>query len=233
MYICQRARPDIMTTIAFLCTRVSKSTEQDWDKLKRLMEYLKDTLDDELCLGADNLEEMGSFVDVSFAVHKDMRSHTGGGISFGRGVLLGRSTKQKINTMSSTESEIVGAADYLPNTVWLMKLLVHQGYKVKSSILYQDNQSAIRLEKNAQRSSSRRTRHLDIKYFGVRDRLRTEGIEVIYCPTGSMVADYFTKPLQGAIFRKLRDIVIGRVPISELKIQNLDADAQRSVLETE
>ena len=49
-----------MTTIAFLCTRVSKSTEQDWDKLKRLMEYLKDTLDDELCLGADNLEEMGS-----------------------------------------------------------------------------------------------------------------------------------------------------------------------------
>ena len=115
---------------------------------------------------------MGSFVDVSFAVHKDMRSHTGGGISFGRGLLLGRSTKQKINTTGSTESEIVGAADYLPNTVWLMKFLEHQGYKVKSSILYQDNQSAIRLEKNAQRSSSRRSRHLDIKYFWVRDRLR-------------------------------------------------------------
>ena len=113
-----------------------------------------------------------------------------------------------------------------------MKILENQGYKVKSSILYQDNQSAIRLEKNAQRSSSRRTRHLDIKYFWVRDRLRTGGVEVIYCPKESMVADYFTKPLQGAIFRKLRDIVIGRVPISELKIQNLDADAQRSVLET-
>ena len=176
---------------------------------------------------------MGSFVDVSFAVHKDMRSHTGGGISFGRGVLLGRSTKQKLNTTSSTESEIVEAADYLPNTVWLMKCLEHQGYKVKSSILYQDNQSAIRLEKNAQRSSSRRTRHLDIKYFWVRDRLRSEGIEVIYCPTESMVADYFTKPLQGAIFKKLRDIVMGRAPISELMIPNLDADAQRSVLETD
>ena len=119
-----------MTTIAFLCTRVSKSTEQDWDKLERLMEYLKGTLGDELCLGADKLEEMGSFVDVSFAVHKDIRSHTGGGISFGRGILLGRSTKQKLNTTSSTESEIVGAADYLPNTVWLMKFLENQGYKV-------------------------------------------------------------------------------------------------------
>lgn len=221
-----------MTTIAFLCTRVSKSTEQDWDKLERLMEYLKGTFGDELCLGADNLDEMGSFVDVSFAVHKDMRSHTGGGISLGRGILFGRSTKQKLNTTSSTESEIVGAADYLPNTVWLMKFLENQGYEVKSSVLYQDNQSVIRLEKNAQRSSSRRTRHLDIKYFWVRDRLRTEGIEVIYCPTDSMVAEYFTKPLQGAIFRKLRDIVMGRVPIKELKIPNLDADAQRSVLET-
>ena len=44
-----------MTTIAFLCTRVSKSTEQDFEKLQRLMEYLSNTLDDELCLGADNL----------------------------------------------------------------------------------------------------------------------------------------------------------------------------------
>jgi hypothetical protein len=161
---------------------------------------------------------LGSFVDVSFAVHEDMRSHTGGGVSFGRGILMGRSTKQKLNTTSSTEAEVVGAADYLPNVVWLMRFLEHQGYTLESSVLYQDNESAIRLERNGQRSSSRRTRHLDIKYFWVKDRLKVERINVEYCPTESMVADFFTKPLQGAIFHKLRDIVMGKVPISNLQI---------------
>ena len=52
-----------------------------------------------------------TFVDVSFAVHGDMRSHTGGCVSCGRGVFMGRSSKQKINTGSTTESEIVGAAE--------------------------------------------------------------------------------------------------------------------------
>ena len=218
MYMCQRSRPDIITVIAFLCTRVTKSTEQDWSKLKRLLEYLWSTIDDVLTLGAEDLNSIGSFVDVSFAMHEDMRSHTGGGVSFGRGILMGRSTKQKLNTTSSTESELVGAAEYLPNVVWLMNFLEHQGYETKSSVLYQDNVSAIRLEKNGQRSSSRRTRHIDIKYFWVKDRLQRENIEVIYCPTDSMVADFFTKPLQGAIFKKLCDIVMGRSPISSLKI---------------
>ena len=89
MYVCQRARPDIMITIAFSCTRVSRSTDQG-KKLRRLMEYLQVTINEELTLGAGSLDKIGSFVDVSFAVHQDMRSHTGGGISFGRDVSRNR-----------------------------------------------------------------------------------------------------------------------------------------------
>ena len=104
MYMYQRSRPDIITTIAFLYTRVTKSTEQDWGKLKRLLDYLWSTIDNVLTLGAEELKSIGSFVDVSFAMHEDMheelRSHTGGGVSFGRGILMGRSTKQKLNTTS-------------------------------------------------------------------------------------------------------------------------------------
>jgi hypothetical protein len=99
-----------------------------------------------------------------------------------------------------------------------MRFLEHQGYALESSVLYQDNESTIRLERNGQRSSSRRTRHLDIKYFWIKDRLKVERINVAYCPTESMVADFFTKPLQGALFHKLRDIVMGKVPISSLGI---------------
>ena len=134
MYVWQRNRTDIIATIAFLCTRVTKSTSQNWKKLKRLLEYSWSTIDDVLILGAEDLISMGSFVDVSFAMHEDMRSHTGGGVSFGRGILMGRSTKQKLNTTSSTKSELVGATDYLPNVVWLIKFLEHQGYKVQSSV---------------------------------------------------------------------------------------------------
>ena len=163
MYICQRGRVDVQTAVAFLSTRVSKSTEQDWSKLRRVVEFLNGTTDDVMILGADSLDKMDTFVDVSFAVHHDMRNHTGGGITFGRGVLMSCSVKQKLNTTSSTESEVVGAADYLPNTIWLMKFLECQGYKLKKSILHQDNESAIKLERNGKRSSSRRTRHIDIR----------------------------------------------------------------------
>ena len=82
MYVCQRGRPDIATTIAFLCTRVTKSTEQDWLKLKRLIDFLHGTLDDKLILGATTCNNIASFVNVSFADHEDMRSHTGGCITF-------------------------------------------------------------------------------------------------------------------------------------------------------
>jgi hypothetical protein len=59
-----------------------------------------------------------------------------------------KSTKQKLNTKSSTEAEVVGMSDYIPNTIWLRMFLKAQGYSVTSNILYQDNQSAKRLEKN-------------------------------------------------------------------------------------
>ena len=106
MFICQRCRLDITTAVSFLCTRVSKPTEQDWSKLKRALEFLCGTIEDGLTLGADSLEELLSFVDVSFAVHHDMKSHTGGGASFGRGIMMSLSKKQRINTSSTTESEV-------------------------------------------------------------------------------------------------------------------------------
>ena len=222
MWISQRCRLDISTAIAFLCTRVSAPTEQDWRKLKRVLEFSNGTVDDVLTLGAESLDELLNFVDVSFAVHSDMRSHTGGGASFGRGIFMNMSRKQRINTSSTTESEVVGVSDYLPNTIWLMRFLEAQGYKLKTSIMYQDNTAAIQLEKHGKKSSSRRTRHFDIRIFNVRDKLRNNNIEVVYCPTEKMVADFFTKPLQASQFRRLRWIVMGMDPISTINLNKSD-----------
>ena len=128
------------------------------------------------------------------------------------------SRKQRLNTGSSTEGEIVGVSDYDPNTIWLLKLLSAQGYKPKHTILYQDNESAIKLLKHGKKSSSRRTRHFDIRLFNMKDKLREEEIEIVYCPTNKMIADFFTKAIQGAQFRLLRRLVLGIAPISSLDL---------------
>ena len=223
MWVSQRCRLDISTTISFLCTRVSQPTEQDWLKLKRVLEFLNGTVGDKLTLGAESLDRLLNFVDVSFAVHSDMRSHSGGAASFGRGVFMPLSRKQRINTGSSTEGEVVGVSDYAPNTIWLLKFLSAQGHNPKMSILHQDNESAIKLLKHGKKSSSRRTRHIDIRLFNIKDKLSEEGIEVVYCPTKKMVADFFTKPLQGSQFRFLRRIVLGMEPMSSLDLLLPDA----------
>lgn len=67
------------------------------------------------------------WVNASYAVHPDMCSHTGGAMSLGRGCILYKSTKQKLNTKSSTEAKFVGASDYLPNAIWVKMFLHAEG----------------------------------------------------------------------------------------------------------
>jgi len=118
LYICKRCRLDIQNTVGFLTTRVSKPDEDDWKKLKRVLQYLRGTIDDKLILGCVDIGKMKSFVDASFAVHMDMKSHTGGGISWGLGILLSMCQKQRLNAKSSTEAEVIGVSDFLSGMIW-------------------------------------------------------------------------------------------------------------------
>ena len=102
--------PDIETVISFLYTRASDPTEEDWDKLRRVLCFLNQTIDDKLILGADSLGKLFVWIDGSHAVHPNMRGHTGGCISFGIGQAIAKASKQKINTKSSTETEIVATS---------------------------------------------------------------------------------------------------------------------------
>jgi hypothetical protein len=214
LYVSKRCRLDIQLTIGFLCTRVSCSTEQDWAKLKRLLQYLNGSLDDFLTIGADNLANMNTWIDASYAVHYDMKSHTGGAISLGRGACMSKSSKQKLNVKSSTEAELVGASDYVPNSLWAGRFLEHQGYPLQNNILHQDNQSAMKMERNGRTSCGQKSRHIDIRYFFIKDRIDSGELEVVYCPTEMMVADFFTKPLQGALFKKLRAVIMGEIDVA-------------------
>ena len=117
--------------------------------------------------------------------------------------------KQKLNTRSSTEAEVVGVSDFMPNMIWGRMFLEQQGITLRTNLLYQDNESVMKLEKNGRMSSGQRTKHMANRYFWIKDRLASEKIDLQHCPTGKMIAVFFTKPLQGSLFRKFRDIVLG------------------------
>jgi hypothetical protein len=182
----------------------------------RLLAYLLGTLDLKFRLGADPLDSFATWVDASFAVHADMCSHTGGVISFGRGGLICKSKKQSINTQSSTKAERIGASDYLPNTLFVKMFMAAQGYPISKAAFYQDNESAIKMENNGKASCGQRSRHIDIHYFFITDHAKRNSVTIEHCPTRIMLTDYFTKPLQGSLFRIFRSVLLGELPTSAL-----------------
>jgi len=218
LFVTKRARPDISVPVAFLTSRVTKADKDDWKKLKRLLRYLLATLNMPLTLSIDNMSILKTWVDAAYALHRDMRSHTGGAIMMGKGVLYGKSSKQKINTKSSTEAELVGASDFLPQTIWTRNFIEAQGYKIDDSDFYQDNMSAMQMERNGRASAGQQSRHINIRYFFIKDRIANGEINLVHCPTGIMVADFFTKPLQGYLFKKFRDIIMGITHFSTLTV---------------
>ena len=208
LFVCKRARQDIQPAIAFLTTRVKSPTKDDWCKLKRMMGFLKATSDDVLTLDADSSGTIVWHVDAAFAVHPDFRSHTGATMTLGKGVIQSVSTKQKINTRSSTEGELVSTDDVISKVMWTKLFLEAQGFTIKENIIHRDNQSTMKLEQNGKTSSGKRTRHFNIKYFYITCLIENNEVTIKYCPTDDMIADYMTKPLTGAKFTKFRKLIM-------------------------
>ena len=94
LFLSARARPDTCTAVSFLCSRRRAPDEDDWGKLKRVLKYLYGTKHMKLCIAADNLENSTWWVDASYAVHWDSRSHTGMVMSFGIGAGMSGSWRQ-------------------------------------------------------------------------------------------------------------------------------------------
>ena len=231
LFLSKRSRPDIQLAVAFLCTRVTRPDADDYKKLTRVIKYLRQTEDMALTIECDSLLVTKWWVDASFGCHEDLKSHTGGMMSLGKGAIYATSTRQKLNTRSSTEGELVAVHDVLPQILWTRNFLIDQGFKLHNNLLFQDNQIAILLENNGRGSSSKRTRHIDIRYFFIKDRVDKDEVKIEYCNTDTMIADFFTKPLQGARFTELRNKILNintsmSAPPTEMW------NAHRSVLDT-
>ena len=86
---------------------------------------------------------MHSYVDSAHMVHHDLKGHTGGFICFENGAFAAKSKKQRLNSNSSCEAELIGAGEYLKQIIWARNFMIAQGYEMKPTIIFQDNESTI------------------------------------------------------------------------------------------
>jgi hypothetical protein len=157
-----------------------------------------------LNLTIDNLQSTKWLVDSSHGVHEDGKGQTGAGMILGKGAIISFLRKQKSNTRSSTESELVGVDDAMPSILWSLYFLQEQGYGTTHATIYQDNKSAILLETNGKFSSSKRTKHIKMKFFFVKDKVDDGEVKIEHLPDEKMWIDMLTKPSQGIRFESDR-----------------------------
>ena len=129
--------------------------------------------------------------------------HPGGG-----GIAAG-STKQKLNTRSSTMSELVAVDDFLSKILWVRNFLSEQGIDIDTR-LYQDNKSTILMCNKGREVLSKRTRAMDVRYFAIKDNIEKGYLKVMHVGTSEMLGEFFTKPLQGSKFLKFRELILGQ-----------------------
>ena len=147
----------------------------------------------------------------------------------GRGSKIFRSTKQKLSTKGSMETEIVGLDDFMLEICWTRYFIAAKGYNVKDNCLHQDNKSSIIMENNGEDSSINCTKHINIWYFFINNRVNKGEVSVVWCPTGDMIGYYMTKPLKGDVLQKFRDQIMGVIPDADLGSGKVKVEQPRKV----
>jgi hypothetical protein len=207
LYLAGSVRKDLLLAVSSLCTRVCKPNETDMLKLQRVLRYLNATKDRFIFISDSPITNISAMIDASFAAHEDGKSHTGEVVFVGDMVVLAKSAKQKIVTKDSTEAELVGMADKMLDVICIAEFLKEQGLDLEIPTILQDNKSTIQWVDSA-------SKKLRNKYMLVRQELVKQGIKngdfkIDYLKTTDMVADILTKPLNGNLFKRLRECLSG------------------------
>jgi hypothetical protein len=211
-YIAKRIKPECLVVTSMLASRVQSPTEQDWSKLERLLAYINGAKNIPLCLEMDEAYpvRISASIDSSHATHGDYRGHTGVYISLGKGCIQAISVKQTINTKSSAETELVAASDGATPVINVQNIILSQGLQCEPALIDQDNKSTLAMLEKGQ-ATGPTSRHINIRYFWLTDRIVSGEVQVQYIESGEMTADALTKPLQGHLFYKHRKTLLNMI----------------------
>ena len=165
LFATKRARADTGPAISYLTARGIETDEDDWSKLAHLMKHIRVTLKILLKIGANGTGVLKWRIDGSYRVHLNMRGHSGDGLCMGRGFPISASTKQNLNTRSSTETELVRINYFMPGIIWTRNFLEAQEYGVREKSSFKTTEVQCFWKKNGKASSGKRTKHINIRYF--------------------------------------------------------------------
>jgi hypothetical protein len=204
MYLSVSSRPDITYMVSTLARFSSHPTKQHWTALKRVLRYLKGTVQYGIVYTRKSSRECIGYSDADWAGDLDDRKSTSGYLfQVSGGAVTWRSKKQSCVALSTAEAEYMALSSAAQEAVWLRQLTAELGSSPETATtIFEDNQSAIAMTKNPQFHG--RAKHISIKYHFIREQVSNGAINLEYCPTNQMLVDMFTKGLSRDQFCKLR-----------------------------
>lgn len=210
MFLCMGSRPDLSFAVNYFSRFQEGANINHWNHLKRTLRYIRGTVDLKLVFNENvNAPPVSTYVDADFGTDEFDRKSTSGYIvnAFGCPVMWS-SKKQTVVALSSTEAEFVAATAATCETIWFRKVFDDLEMPINSPTpVYEDNQGAICMSRNPE---TKRTKHIDIKYYFITDCVEQKKISMLYVPTEIQLADILTKALPRDRFEKLRDLILSR-----------------------
>jgi hypothetical protein len=209
LYLSRRGRPDIITAVGFLCTRVKSPTVEDSKKLMQVLGYLKQTKKYIISLKPAKMAQVEAYIDASYAIHEDGKSHTGLIVMIGGVAVFSASRKQKCVCKSPTEAELVALSDNLGFVELFQEFLGFvTNSKTDASVIFQDNTSVISMVTSG--GGITRAKHMRARMFLVMEAVQELRVKIKYVPlTALMIADGLTKPLDGKAFDFFAKTLLG------------------------
>ena len=203
-WLATNTRQDIAYAINKLSQFMKNSTLTHVQAVKRVVRYLKGTMELGKRFGSSETHDSSSYgyTDSSYGDDElTRRSHSGYAFLFYNGVISHFFRRQDTVSTSSTEAEYVGQCNAVKEAYFLKQVFNELGENIKGSMkIRADNQSVMALAKNS--GNHRRTKHISIQYHYVRELVQDNEVDFTYVPTADMLADGLTKPLGRQLFER-------------------------------
>ena len=204
LYLATSTRPDIAYGVNNVAKFCSQPTKQHWVAVKRILRYLKGTVNLGLLYRKGSSSSCVGFSDADWAGDiNDRRSTSGYLFQLSGAAVSWRSKKQSCVALSTAEAEYMALASTAQEAIWMRRLTSDlKNGPTTGTVIFEDNRSAICMAQNPQFHG--RTKHIAIKFHFIREQVKNGNIELKHCETKEMVADMLTKGLYRDQFTKLR-----------------------------
>ena len=192
MYLANCTRPDIAAAVSHLSRYMSKPTRRHWEQGKRVLRYLKGTMDYGITYDSSSSPFPTAWQDASYGDGPDMRSRTGFVVNMCGAAVLWGSRLQPSVALSTVEAEYMALAAAAQEICFLRQLLKSLGMEIKKATeMMEDNKGCVALASNAM--TTNKTKHINIRFHFVRDLVKDGTVALTWCPTEDMMADILTK----------------------------------------